>query len=217
MSICFVLFSGLVAVAQQGYTFKGNALGMSLNDFRAANSGYAVWITAGKVNAFGRTKKNEKMQVQTPLCTDKYRDFPGDSRDLVDDEILCNASPGSINSDGATIDGYPVDSVAYRFYKLRLYQINIFFVPSRFEEIANAFRDKYGEPLSTTFSDYQNAFGARWKGRNIIWRNGKQRIAMVEGGGNGPGQNDETSLSGATITDESLSPPPSGTKVIKDF
>jgi len=52
------------------YTFKGNYLGMSLADFRAANNQGQVAIAWGQPNWRGKPKRGRERMVPTPLCTD---------------------------------------------------------------------------------------------------------------------------------------------------
>lgn len=189
-----------------GFSFKGNYLGMLLTDFKAANPG-VVWINTGDPNR-RRDKKLDK-DVATPLCTDTYRGFEFDSGPLESGVVLCNASPGVANPEGKVIMGQKAIRVIYLFCASKLYRIEISVLPIDYDLVASGLREKYGEPDKVEYEHFQNGFGASWKGEELIWKNGSQRIATVEGSGNGPGQDrfDSTKTSGIFMEDDSLAPP----------
>jgi len=135
------------------------------------------------------------------------RSFPGDPGDLVDDEVACNVSPGAINPDGLLIAGERAQSVIYRFYKSKLYRIDIAVPDVSFPLVNQAFREKYGEPAKVLSHSYQNGFGAHWDAAILAWQSSGQGILLLEGPGNGPGQNPKNSLSVISFADQALQPP----------
>ena len=78
-----VTAGSLFAQSDAAFSFKGNVLGMPLDKFKEVNARGTIRVPAGK--------KKQKVDVHTPVCTDSLRDFAGDSRDLVDGEVVCNA------------------------------------------------------------------------------------------------------------------------------
>jgi hypothetical protein len=190
----------------QGFSFKGNYLGMPLSDFKAANPG-KIWINTGDPNR--RKNKNLTQEVATPLCTDVYGGFEGDTGPLEPGEVLCNASPGIANPDGKTVMGQIAVQVIYRFFLGKLYRIEIAMLPVNYALVSLAFRKKYGEPGDVTYGQFENGFGAVWKGEELAWKNGSQRIYTFEGSGNGPAQNslDPANPSRFIFEDTALAPP----------
>jgi len=194
---------------QEAYSFKKNYLGMSLSEFTTANATDEVWINSGRPGIFGHPDKKKSIAVKTPLCTDTMRDFPGDPRTLVDKEVACNISPGKANPDGLVIGGKSANSVLYRFYEGRLYQIEIAFYANYYGDISTAFRQKYGVPTVVNATSYQNGYGASWKGEVLGWKSFTQIILIAEGPANGPGQNsfESRQASGIIFQDTALQPP----------
>jgi hypothetical protein len=83
-----VLLLTLPAMAQS-FSFKGNSLGMSLEEFQRANATATIWINTGDPHR--RRDKKLSRQVPTPLCSDEYRIGPV----LEPGEVYCDASPGA--------------------------------------------------------------------------------------------------------------------------
>lgn len=190
-----------------GYSFKGNYLGESLREFKAANATAEVSVNTGKPKGmFGHPDKKLTTTVKTPLCTDQMRGFPGDPGQLVPDEVACNVSPGEANPDGLVIGGNKARTVLYRFYKEKLYRIDISISDAFYPAVSQAFREKYGEPAKVLSHEYQNGYGARWNGEILAWKAGGQGIIMLEGPGNGPGQNRFMTQSTIMMGDTALEP-----------
>jgi len=208
--LCGKLCGQSTASVGRPFDFKDVHLGMQLSEFKVVMAGDTVWVNTGKPNIFGHASKKYNKQVPTPLCTDTMREFPGDIPDLKDGEVLCNPSPGYANQDRLTVMGLQLESAIYRFYKSRLYEIDITASPSLFEVLQYGFRTKYGAPRSATTSSYQNGFGASWTGQNLYWERGRESIIFTEGPGNGPGQSAATEPhpSSAMFLDADLQPPP---------
>ena len=202
----------------QGFSFKGNYLGMSLAAFRVANATDQVYVNTGNSTAFGRPNKKYTTAVPTPLCTDQMRGFPGDPGvDLAEGEVACNVSPGNANPDGLVVAGAPVISVIYRFYNGRLHHIQISFIALEYSLFSSAFKAKYGVPTARQESHYQNGFGANWVGEDLGWSSGSQSIALIEGAGNGPGQDNTNIQHPSTAVFDDFANEPSRPKSAQDF
>jgi len=217
----FVLAAGLIFSAylcdngklfaqDAAYAFKGNSLGMTLDEFKKQNfSGYVYYDKKGNLTKAG--KKNA-IQAATPVCTDDATQV--DMRvNLGPDEVVCPEG-------NPRFAGQFFAQVRYRFYKGRLFQIESQFGSSGYSHVKEAFIAKYGPVTETGYKDYQNGFGAHWQGETSIWRHGTQMIAVTEGPDNGPGQdgcdfqNTETGKclvpkldASAILRDNSLMPP----------
>lgn len=189
------------------FHFKSAYLGMSLDDFKTAMAGDPVLVNPGKHDIFGRGSKKTEMRVATPLCTDTFREFPGDYGELANDEVLCNPSPGDANPQFLEILGGKLSSMAYRFYKGKLYDITLFAPPYMFSEIESAFIRKYGPETKSGSTPYQNAYGATWSGRDVYWYTPTQSVTIHEGSGNGPAQGRSFHESVIFFMDRSLAPP----------
>ena len=170
MKTLICLFAALVtagslfAQTDARFSFKGNVLGMPLDKFKEVNARGIIRISAGK--------KKQKVDVKTPICTDSLRDFPGDFRDLVDGEVVCNASPGESNPELREMQGIQLESVIYRFYKGFLYRIDIDMKQSEFEGVRSALAQKYGNP---------SAFNGSWR-----WLRDHETLVLSEGPASGP-------------------------------
>jgi hypothetical protein len=173
-----VTAGSLFAQTDARFSFKGNVLGMPLDKFKEVNARGTVRVTAGK--------KKQKLTVKTPLCTDSLRDFPGDPGDLIDDEVVCNASPGESNPELREMQGIQLESVIYRFYKGFLYRIDLDMKQSEFEGVRSAFTQKYGNP---------SAFNGSWR-----WLRDHETLVLAEGPTTGP------PVPTAVILDSALSP-----------
>jgi hypothetical protein len=189
-------------------TFKGNSLGMSLEEFKQANRGQQVWINTGDPNK--RQNKKLSRLVDTPLRTDTLDGFEGTAEvaPRKPGEVVCNISSGSFNPDAKVVAGTKMGQIIYRFYGGKLYEIQLQFAAVSFSGVKAAFISKYGPPTNTEQESFQNGFGARWSGEGVEWVIGKtMRVILVEGPGNGPGQDNLSETANATIADSSLAPP----------
>ena len=173
-----VTAGSLFAQTDARFSFKGNVLGMPLDKFKEVNARGIIRISAGK--------KKQKVDVKTPICTDSLREFPGDSRDLVDGEVVCNASPGESNPELREMQGIQLESVIYRFYKGFLYRIDIDMKQSEFEGVRSALAQKYGSP---------SAFNGSWR-----WLRDHETLVLAEGPTTGP------PVPTAVFLDSALSP-----------
>jgi hypothetical protein len=196
------------------FSFKGNTLGMTLEQFRSNPTNVAsIWINTG--NPAKRLDKKKSQQVNTPLCSDQYaeiEDFPA----AASGEIICltgtpgpyiagnkfsTTKQGGVNAQSIIVAGHDPEHVWYRFYGGHLYAIEIGkFAPLDFGDLLQAFEQKFGKPNQTTKEDYQNGFGAHWSGEVLIWQKGPQVISLKEGPGNGPGQDHFSRIDGPEIT-----------------
>jgi hypothetical protein len=168
----------LFAQTDAPFSFKGNVLGMPLDKFKEANPQGPVRVTVGK--------KKQKITMKTPVCTDSMRDFPGDPRNLVDDEVVCNASPGESNPELREMQGIQLESVIYRFYKGFLYRIDINIQQNDFEGVRTAFTQKYGSPSASN--------------RSLHWLRDHETLVLTEGPTSGP------TVPTAVFLDSALSP-----------
>jgi hypothetical protein len=114
------------------------------------------------------------------------RDFSGDSNDLIDGEVVCNASPGESNIELREMQGAKLESVIYRFYKGFLYRIDIDMKQSEFESVRSALAQKYGNP---------SAFNGSWR-----WLRDHETLVLSEGPTSGP------PVPTAVFLDSALSP-----------
>lgn len=194
--------------AQNVRTFKGNRLGMSLDEFKRNNIGQKVWINTGDPSK----RRNKKLDyaVDTPLCTDTFAVFPG-VENVVDrhpGEVICNISPGAMNPAAKMIGDMAMKQIIYRFYAGKLYQIDLSFGAMQFTGVRSAFNGKFGQESNIAKVDCQNGFGARWTGDSVQWQVSPTVAAIVyEGCSNGPGQNSFDGFSNGSISDSSLAPP----------
>jgi hypothetical protein len=166
-----------------------------------------VWINTGDPNK--RQDKKKTMEVPTPFCTDTMHEFPGDDGDLEPGEVLCNPAPAPVNHRYRTFAGIEALQIIYRFYRGKLYSINITIPAGDYQIVRSAFIQKYGSNFTAHSQGFQNAFGASWSGEVLSWQRNNQFLVMVEGSGNGPGQNAFNGINVSSIgfTDSSLGPP----------
>jgi hypothetical protein len=201
------------------FSFKGNKLGMTLEQFRSNPANVAsIWINTGDPKK--RLDKKKSQQVNTPLCSNQYaqiEDFPV----VASGEIICiTGTPphdvvernfqitkqGGINTQSLTVAGHDPEHVWYRFYREHLYAIEIGkFSPFEFADLLQAFEQKLGQPNRTSNEEYQNGFGAHWSGEVVIWQKGTQIVSLKEGPGMGPGQNHFSRTDGPEIIFADLS------------
>lgn len=194
--------------AQEARTFKGNRLGMSLEEFKQNNVGQKVWINTGDPSK--RHNKKLDQAVDTPLCTDTFAVFPG-VENVVDrhqGEVICNISPGAMNPAAKMIGNMAMNQIIYRFYADKLYQIDLSFSPIQFLGVRSAFDAKFGQESDVAKIGCQNGYGARWSGDSVQWQVSPTVAAIVyEGCDNGPGQDQFGGFSNGSISDPSLAPP----------
>ena len=198
-------------------TFKGNYLGMSLDEFKQQNVGEHVFLNTGKPRWNGGPDKKFNKEVPTPLCTDEYRGFPGDNQNLAPDEVLCNVAPGEINQAALRFGGIRAAVMLYRFNNKKLYQIEISFSSGDYLAVKSAFFQKYGQPTKLTTLAYQNGYGANWQGEVSIWNAGNQTIVATEGSGNGPAQNPSSPTTGAGVVFSDTANQPASSARKPDF
>jgi hypothetical protein len=191
-----------VSASAQGFSFKGNALGMTLDEFKRSNATDAIWINTGTPGM--HVNKKLSRQVSTPLCSDTY----GVGADLQPGEVFCDVSPGVANPEGKDIAGEKVARVDYRFMNGRLYRISMPFASVHYAGIRGAFIQRYGSPTRSSDESFQNAYGARWTGEILVWSQGSQSIVLREGSQDGPAQNRFEALGSSTASfeDTSLAP-----------
>lgn len=178
--VALVTAGSLFAQTDARFGFKGNVLGMPLEKFKEVNAQGTVRVTV----TIG--KKKQKIDAKTPICTDTMRDFSGDSNDLIEGEVVCNASPGESNPQLREMQGIQLESVIYRFYKGFLYRIDIDMKQSDFEGVRSAFTQKYGDP---------SAFNGSWR-----WLRDHETLVLSEGPTSGP------AVPTAVFLDSALSP-----------
>jgi len=69
-----------------------------------------------------------------------------------------------------TIANHSADKAIYKFLDHSLFLIDITFPREAFDDVAGAVRDKYGPAVQQSTETLQNAFGARYTGRLMLWR-----------------------------------------------
>jgi len=176
--VALVSAGSLFAQTDARFSFKGNVLGMPLDKFKEANAQGTAMVIVGK--------KKQKIPMKTPICTDSVRGFPGDPRDLVGDEVVCNASPGEVNPELREMQGIQLESVIYRFYKGLLYRIDISIPQNDFEGVRSAFTQKYGSSSASNGS--------------LHWLRDHETLVLTEGPTSGP------PVPTAVFLDSALSP-----------
>ena len=179
---------GKLLAQDAAYEFKGNSLGMTLEEFKRQHfSGYVYYDKKGHLTKPG---KKDAVQLAMPICTDSpvlaadwilTSSFWPDKGTLLPDEVVCPEGDPKFA-------GQFFAKVRYLFYKGRLFHIESIFGSSGYSQVKEAFIAKYGPVNETRYSDYQNGFGAHWQGEISIWHHGTQEIEVKEGPDNGPGQ-----------------------------
>jgi hypothetical protein len=262
-----IVFGGVAASASaqtagtEGFSFKGNSLGMTLEQFEIINpttpcftysqsveppnyqqdlladqgiaDGTLRNLIGLKINvhkAKGRDAKTAAITAYNAGVFDA-RKAQTDLKALQDrgplpynvpwmvvshrdaNEITCSSSAsmvvsqfssyGDANPDGLTIGSTSANGVAYQFLNGKLYKVTISCWSRVFAKLEEAFETKYGQPTATSTENFQNAYGARWNGANFAWTKGSQVITLHEGSGNGPAQDENSSV---TYEDHSLEP-----------
>ena len=207
--VCSACHCRGVSLLAQGapYSFKGNSLGMTLDEFKKQNfHGYVYYDKKGNLTKAG--KKNA-LPVATPVCTDSpvLSAQPAVRANLDPDEAICpEENPG--------FAGLWYAQVRYRFFKGRLYQVESTFGSADYPQAKEAFIAKYGPVNETRQMDYENSFGARWQGEVSLWRHGSEAIVMMEGPDNGPGQ--DRCLVRKPTSGDCLVPKPDASAVLRD-
>jgi hypothetical protein len=206
--LCSLAGGARVEAQAQGYSFKGNRLGMTLDEFKKQNfSGYEYYTREGSVVKAGT--KNA-IQVAKPICSDSeyYTGSSALAAKLDPDEIVCP-------DENPEFAGLEYSILRYRFYKGLLYEVEALFNSSGYDKVKNSFIARYGQAGATSRQDFKNAAGAQWKGEVLTWRQGSQTIVLTEGPDNGPGGSDakfRTNAS-AVIKDEDRAPRAKAPKV----
>jgi hypothetical protein len=199
-------------------TFKGNALGMPLEEFKQANKGQQVWINTGDPTK--RTNKKLSRLVDTPLCTDTIDGFPGTQSvpHRSPGEVVCNVSPAAFNLPAKMIGRMDMREILYHFYGGKLYEVSLSFRAIQFEGMRSEFSTKFGPPSEVSKIECQNGFGARWTGDFVSWKIAPTVTAsLYEGCSNGPGQNAEDGFSNGSLQDSSLQPMQTTAQRAADF
>jgi hypothetical protein len=201
-------YSPRAGAQAQGYSFKGNRLGMTLDDFKRQNfSGYEYYTREGSVVKAGT--KNA-IQVAKPICSDSefYTGSSALAAKLDPEEIVCP-------DENPEFAGLEYSILRYRFYKGLLYEVEALFNSSGYDKVKNSFVAKYGPAGATSQQDFKNAAGAQWKGEVLTWRQGPQSIVLTEGPDNGPGQSNSKfrTNASAVIKDEDRAPHAKAPKV----
>jgi len=164
------------------FSFKGNTLEMTLEQFRANPSNVAP-IPVDTI--LSGTEQTE--QRFTPLCSD-HATWDGEPK-AMPGELICFTGTPTANVQSLVVDRRQADHVWYRFYGGRLHEIDIaWFDASDFDGLSLAFETKLGVGDSSHNTYYQNGFGAHWAGKQEIWTSGTQGIILSQGAGMGPGQ-----------------------------
>jgi hypothetical protein len=249
--------------APDGFSFKGNPLGMTLDQFKTNNPKsqcftkeqidaavknlgalamasmkpamaqaqldvlqselYAVQGKQAKLAAKGAINtaflEVKKAQADLLAAQQTPQVFPWSVGLGIQgpDAVACSSSSsapfahsagGDADPGGLKIGSVVAEAVVYQFLGGKLYKVSILFPSGLVDHMKEALMTKYGEPTAIAADDYQNGFGARWKGANFAWTSGTQVVLLHEGSGNGPGQEYSTTSGQLTYGDRSLEPIP---------
>jgi hypothetical protein len=245
----------------EGFSFKGNPLGMTLEQFQLA-SPTTPCFTKGQIDAVGkylgddaRARIKPSMAqanvdvLQSELYAVRGKQDKAAAQDAINAAILevkksqddlaaleqhaprnfpwavglgvqgpntvaCSSASSipfdrspknDANPDGLMIGSATAAAVVYQFLDGRLYRVTILFPAHLLSAFKDSFTAKYGESTVESPDDYQNGFGANWRGANFAWTHGSQRILLHEGQGNGPAQD---TFSTVMYIDHDLDPAP---------
>jgi hypothetical protein len=168
--VSFMIAGSAIGQNAQPYDLKGDRLGMTLEDFRIVHLGKGSgsdvlpWCSDTRPGKEISTLLSETWYDQAGLINCRL-DFP--YQDLP----------------GPTIAGVNTDMLIYHFVDGQLYQITAWLPHSGFSEVKNAYVEKLGRPTAEDASTYQNAFGAKFSGETLTWKNGVSAMLLVERNG----------------------------------
>jgi len=167
-----------VAAAQQ-LEFKGDRLGMSLSECRVVHQ-----------RAISKT-------VSAPICSDTTPGpLPYAAPTIVHCRLFTDRETAAVikkqikamarNSlsepapSYMTVGGVIPESLVYSFVDSKLYQVRVQFSSMQVAGLAQALREKYGEPSAAEVIPLQNGFGAKLEDYLTTWKIGSATIRLTE-------------------------------------
>jgi hypothetical protein len=153
----------------QFYEFKGDSLGMSLEEFKQRH--------------FYKPLTHNK---SAPFCSDDSR---GANAVLLADEsylkaglVNCRITFPFEDSQGRKVTIANSNAIAHLFHFVdkRLYQITIVVNHTDFPRVRDALVEKYSSPHGSKKEVYQNAYGATFAGEKLTWTNGISSVELSE-------------------------------------
>jgi hypothetical protein len=177
-----------LSTGAQPFGLKGDVLGETLQEFRAKNDRVIALSVLGRdrLAIDPSLAKTKHLPQCTGDATSKGASVPHDVEDLTADEeragvIKCIAAL-SVNddldfSDEPTVAGLAAYRTVYSFFHERLYKIESELPAESYQTLRDAFAAKYGKPL-VTMSQYQNSFGAKKNGEQLLWKTAVSQIRI---------------------------------------
>ncbi len=186
-------------------SFRGNQLGMTLAQWKAnPQNASSVWVNTGNPNAW-RVDKKKTIHMTGGWCDDSGILLPG-----IDDanpgDVTCSVGYEGDPVGTTDVSNQTITHLRYSFRDGSLYNISFRFGSSSYSTFKAAFAAKYGPAAMTDSIPYENGFGANWKGEAEMRTYGSTIIYLVEGPGDGPGQNgnDASKGGGAYISNSTV-------------
>jgi hypothetical protein len=224
----------------EGFSFKGNPLGMTLEQFKIANPTTPCFTFDDVAEPVKSQHNLEEAMLQEGIAQLHVKESQSaTARDALHAAVRraelaegavyvqktvpwtvnfvnptaneINCSSGDDDQDSLKVGSFKVSGVVYRFIEGRLYKVTILFPSGLIAPVRRAFTTKYGAFTILATDEYQNGLGACWSGANFAWTNGPQSIRLHEGSNNGPGQEFEAGSGSVTYEDRSLEPVPGKT------
>jgi hypothetical protein len=169
------------------FEFKGDAIGETLDQFRAHNSHVALFKMFYADDS-GATNFGPTLQVNLPICagdkeeTNPYLELPELERSNGEERlgiVVCVVTPHQQDKTGKQQWGYWQEfptiadvrtlSSVYKFYLGELYSIEITFPFEDYETVKSALSDKYGPPPLIENPSYTNGLGVASKHEVLTW------------------------------------------------
>jgi hypothetical protein len=174
--------------AALSFDFKGDAIGETLQQFKDRNAHTATYEVFF-LDSDGDTREGSKLKIQLPICTgDKEESNPDlDLPELKRSEqevrlgiIRCVVTPHQQGKSGKDEWGYWSEfptiadsktlSSIYRFYKDKLYSIEITFAFTDYDRVTNALIAKFGMPRSKENRAYRSGSGTKLHDEVLVWK-----------------------------------------------
>jgi hypothetical protein len=169
------------------YSFKGNYLGMTLEEFRKLNkrtdtsdilctdnsSELHTWLDKRNKNLdalakqFGQPQRSHENLVVCPITGGSFQ-VPNFGEAV---------GQGITRDDGLTTVGqFIIPSIEYKFFESKLWNISIEVNGRQWLELVDVLKSKYGAPTENKSSKKQNTFGATWDSPCFVWISKTQKI-----------------------------------------
>ncbi|MCL4197729.1 MAG: hypothetical protein KJZ69_09590 [Phycisphaerales bacterium] len=143
------------------YDFKGDQLGMSIDDFKA------------KYHRIAQDGLTELPQFN------EYEDWHA-AAGITAGTLTTYFENEDRSPYAPTLVGVPVHYHSYAFIDGRLYAMWFAFAQERVSVVLEALIATYGEPSSSMTEEVQNAFGATFPNTVVRWDNGVSAIVLTE-------------------------------------